>query len=64
MDIGYIVTVLGVILVSMMLHELMHGFVALKLGDDTARLLGRLSFNPLKHVDPVMPYDFFHLINL
>lgn len=54
MDIGYIVTVLGVILVSMMLHELMHGFVALKLGDDTARLLGRLSFNPLKHVDPVM----------
>lgn len=54
MDIAYIVTVLGVILVSMMLHELMHGFVALKLGDDTARLLGRLSFNPLKHVDPVM----------
>lgn len=46
--------VLGVILVSMMLHELMHGFIALKLGDDTARLLGRLSFNPLKHVDPVM----------
>lgn len=54
MDIGYIVTVLGVILVSMMLHELMHGFVALKLGDETARLLGRLTFNPLKHVDPIM----------
>lgn len=54
MDISYIVMVLGVILVSMMLHELMHGFIALKLGDDTARLLGRLSFNPLKHVDPVM----------
>ena len=54
MDIIYIATVLGVILVSMMLHELMHGFIALKLGDDTARLLGRLSFNPLKHVDPVM----------
>lgn len=54
MDIGQIVTVLGVILVSMMLHELMHGFVALKLGDDTARLLGRLSFNPLRHVDPFM----------
>ena len=54
MDIVYIATVLGVILVSMMLHELMHGFIALKLGDDTARLLGRLSFNPLKHVDPVM----------
>lgn len=54
MDIGYIITVLGVILVSMMLHELMHGFIALKLGDDTARLMGRLSFNPLKHVDPIM----------
>lgn len=38
----------------MMLHELMHGFIALKLGDDTAKLLGRLSFNPLKHVDPFM----------
>lgn len=54
MDIGYVVTVLGVILFSMMLHELMHGFVALKLGDDTARLLGRLTFNPLKHIDPFM----------
>lgn len=54
MDFGYIVTVLGIILVSMMLHELMHGFVALKLGDETARLLGRLTFNPLKHIDPIM----------
>ena len=54
MNILYIGTVLGVILVSMMLHELMHGFIAFKLGDDTARLLGRLSFNPLKHVDPFM----------
>lgn len=54
MDIGYIAIVLGVVLVSMMLHELMHGFIALKLGDDTAKMLGRLSFNPLKHVDPFM----------
>ena len=54
MDNGYIAIVLGVILVSMMLHELMHGFIALKLGDDTAKMLGRLSFNPLKHVDPFM----------
>lgn len=54
MNIGYIATVLGVILVSMMLHELMHGFVAYRLGDDTARLLGRLSFNPLRHIDPYM----------
>lgn len=54
MDIGYIAVVLVVVLISMMLHELMHGFIALKLGDDTARLMGRLSFNPLKHVDPFM----------
>lgn len=54
MDIGYILTVLGIILFSMMLHELMHGFVALLLGDETARLMGRLTFNPLKHIDPFM----------
>ena len=38
----------------MMLHELAHGFIALRLGDETAQLLGRLSFNPLKHIDPYM----------
>lgn len=54
MDIGYILTVLGVILVSMMLHELMHGLVAYRLGDNTAQLLGRLSFNPFRHIDPYM----------
>lgn len=54
MEILYLVTVLGVVLVSMILHELAHGFIALKLGDETARLLGRLSFNPLKHIDPYM----------
>jgi len=54
MEIIYLVTVLGVILVSMMLHELAHGFIALRLGDETAQLLGRLSFNPLKHIDPYM----------
>ncbi len=54
MDIGYIVTILVIILLSMMLHELAHGYVALRLGDETARLSGRLSFNPLKHIDPVM----------
>lgn len=39
---------------SMTLHEFMHGFIAYKLGDDTPRLLGRLSVNPLKHIDPVL----------
>ena len=34
------------------IHEFAHGFVAYKLGDDTARLKGRLTLNPLAHVDP------------
>lgn len=33
-------------------HEAMHGFAAYKLGDPTAKRAGRLSFNPLKHIDP------------
>ena len=45
--------VLVVILVSMTLHELTHGVVAYWLGDDTAKNDGRLSLNPLKHLDPV-----------
>ena len=35
------------------LHEVAHGFVALKLGDKTAWLLGRLNLNPVKHFDPI-----------
>jgi Zn-dependent protease len=45
---------LVIILISMSLHELAHGFVAYQLGDDTAKAQGRLSLNPLKHLDPVM----------
>ena len=54
MDIGYILTVLGVVLVSMTLHEAMHGFMAYWLGDDTAKLQGRLTLNPIKHIDPFL----------
>jgi Zn-dependent protease len=49
-----VVVVIGVILVSMTLHEAMHGFVAYWLGDDTAKLQGRLTLNPLKHIDPFL----------
>ncbi len=38
---------------SIILHELAHGWVADKMGDSTARWLGRLSLNPLKHLDPI-----------
>lgn len=46
--------ILGVILVSMTLHEAMHGFVAYWLGDDTAKQQGRLTLNPIKHIDPFL----------
>lgn len=48
------VVLLAVILISMMLHELAHGYVAYWLGDDTAKENGRLTLNPLKHLDPFM----------
>lgn len=54
MDITYILTVLVIILFSMTLHEAMHGFVAYWLGDDTAKLQGRLTLNPVKHIDPFL----------
>lgn len=49
-----LVVILGVILFSMVLHELAHGVVAYWLGDETAKDDGRLTLNPVKHIDPVM----------
>jgi Zn-dependent protease len=40
------------LLIAITFHEAAHAFVAYKLGDDTAWQLGRVSFNPLKHIDP------------
>lgn len=37
-----------------MIHEIAHGLVAERLGDPTARLAGRLTLNPKKHIDPMM----------
>jgi Zn-dependent protease len=45
--------VLGVICISLTFHEVSHGMVAYQLGDSTAKVQGRLSLNPLKHIDPV-----------
>ena len=39
---------------SAILHEIAHGFVAERLGDPTARLMGRLTLNPKNHIDPIM----------
>jgi len=41
------------VLITLSLHEFAHAFAAYKLGDNTARNLGRLSLNPLKHLDPI-----------
>ena len=44
---------LAVLIVSLTVHEAAHAWAADRLGDSTARLLGRLSLNPLVHIDPV-----------
>jgi len=41
------------VLLCIILHELAHGWVAMKLGDMTAKFSGRLTFNPKDHIDPV-----------
>ena len=42
-----------VFLFSVIIHELAHGWVALSLGDDTAKRAGRLTLNPINHLDPI-----------
>jgi len=42
-----------VLLFSLTVHEAAHAWTASRLGDDTARRLGRVSFNPIVHIDPV-----------
>ncbi len=50
---GFLVLLIPVMLFCMMVHELAHGAVAYLLGDPTAKRAGRLSFNPIKHLDPI-----------
>jgi Zn-dependent protease len=49
-----IVVIIVSILISLTIHEFMHAYVGYKLGDTTAEREGRLSLNPLDHIDPVM----------
>ena len=48
-----IAVLLAVTIPSVILHEVAHGWAALRLGDDTAKRRGRLTLNPIAHVDPV-----------
>lgn len=49
--VGFVAFIIAIIL-GITIHEFMHAYAAHRLGDDTARLLGRLSLNPMAHLDP------------
>lgn len=55
-DFSYLLEIVSAVIPSLIcitLHELSHGLVALRLGDDTAKRAGRLTLNPFKHLDPI-----------
>jgi Zn-dependent protease len=56
MDIAILIFEFIVLIFSAILHEVAHGYEAERLGDDTARRAGRLTLNPLKHLDPFMSF--------
>lgn len=65
---GNLVATLVILVVSITLHEMMHAFAAHWLGDDTAHSQGRLTLNPLAHIDPfltilmpIVTLIFFHI---
>lgn len=54
-----LVILIPILVLSMACHELAHGWIAFKLGDPTAKRAGRLTFNPIKHMDPLGTAMFF-----
>jgi len=52
-NIIFLIFQLAVLIFSVMIHEISHGYVAEYLGDPTARDAGRLTLNPVKHIDPI-----------
>jgi Zn-dependent protease len=54
LDFRTLILVAPILLFSMVAHEYAHGYAALKQGDRTAHDLGRLTFNPIKHIDPFL----------
>lgn len=53
MDLGFSIIVIVLLILSIILHEIAHGYAALYLGDPTAKLAGRLTLNPISHIDPL-----------
>ena len=54
LNLKYLVVIIISILISLVIHEFMHAYAGYKLGDSTAKIEGRLSLNPLNHIDPMM----------
>ena len=54
MDLLTTLVSLVILVYSAILHEIAHGYAAERLGDPTARLMGRLTLNPKNHIDPIM----------
>jgi len=52
MDLVVVTSFILPLIIAITLHEAAHGFMASKLGDNTAKMMGRVSFDPLKHIDP------------
>ena len=51
---AYLISIWAIpVLIAITFHEAAHGWAAWKLGDPTAKMLGRVTFNPIKHVDPM-----------
>ncbi|WP_207260444.1 site-2 protease family protein [Desulfovibrio sp. Huiquan2017] len=58
-DIQVYLTLAPGLLIALVFHEVAHGYVAYLLGDTTAKSQGRLTLNPLKHLDPIGTLAFF-----
>ncbi len=53
MDLGAAILSIPALMIAVILHEFAHGWVADKMGDPTAKLAGRLTLNPIPHIDPI-----------
>jgi Zn-dependent protease len=53
MNIAYLLLSFGLLIIAMTFHEFAHAWVANKLGDPTAKYSGRLTLNPIAHIDPI-----------
>lgn len=53
MNVAGLLISFGLLMIAMSVHEFSHGWVAYKLGDTTAKYSGRLTLNPLAHIDPI-----------